>query len=82
MTFARARAALFAILSLFVLTMAADAQAQPAAAPTTQINVALLPPPAQAAPAFDVQKATNAYLAEVKGAARAKSDAYFEGGYW
>ena len=32
--------------------------------------------------AFDVELATQAYMATLKGAARAKSDAYFEGGYW
>ncbi len=31
---------------------------------------------------FDPVAATNAYLATVNGAARARSDAYFEGGYW
>lgn len=31
---------------------------------------------------FDPEAATQAYLATLKGAARAKSDAYFEGGYW
>jgi len=31
---------------------------------------------------FDPQAATDAYLASIKGAAREKSDAYFEGGYW
>jgi STE24 endopeptidase len=31
---------------------------------------------------FDPDAATQAYLATLKGAARAKSDAYFEGGYW
>jgi STE24 endopeptidase len=35
-----------------------------------------------AAAAFDPEAATQAYLATLKGAARAKSDAYFEGGYW
>ena len=35
-----------------------------------------------AAPAFDAETATRAYLATLDGAARAKSDAYFEGGYW
>ena len=34
------------------------------------------------AAAFDPEAATQAYLATLKGAARAKSDAYFEGGYW
>lgn len=31
---------------------------------------------------FDVDAATNAYMAELSPAQRAKSDAYFEGGYW
>lgn len=31
---------------------------------------------------FDAEAATRAYLATLQGAARAKSDAYFEGGYW
>ena len=35
-----------------------------------------------AAPPFDAEAATRAYLATLNGAARAKSDAYFEGGYW
>ena len=34
------------------------------------------------AAAFDVDAATRAYLATFNGAARARSDAYFEGGYW
>ena len=37
---------------------------------------------AATAPAFDAESATQAYLATLQGAARAKSDAYFEGGYW
>jgi STE24 endopeptidase len=32
--------------------------------------------------AFDPDLATQAYMATLNGAARAKSDAYFEGGYW
>jgi STE24 endopeptidase len=35
-----------------------------------------------AAGSFDVEAATRAYLTMVQGAARARSDAYFEGGYW
>lgn len=35
-----------------------------------------------AAAVFDPEAATRAYLATLQGAARAKSDAYFEGGYW
>ena len=37
---------------------------------------------ATTAAAFDPEAATQAYLATLKGTARAKSDAYFEGGYW
>ena len=37
---------------------------------------------AAAATPFDPEIATRAYLATLSGAARAKSDAYFEGGYW
>ncbi|MCT2557971.1 M48 family metallopeptidase [Tsuneonella sp. YG55] len=37
---------------------------------------------AAANPGFDVETATRAYLDTLQGAARAKSDAYFEGGYW
>ncbi|HEX2762491.1 MAG TPA: M48 family metallopeptidase [Allosphingosinicella sp.] len=38
---------------------------------------------AAAAPAqFDPQAATRAYLETLQGAARDRSDAYFEGGYW
>jgi STE24 endopeptidase len=33
-------------------------------------------------PGFDVDAATRAYLDTLQGAARANSDAYFEGGYW
>ncbi len=33
-------------------------------------------------PGFDVEAATRAYLDTLQGAARAKSDAYFQGGYW
>lgn len=37
---------------------------------------------ATAVPAFDAEAATRAYLDTLSGAARARSDAYFEGGYW
>lgn len=47
------------------------------------LGVALVAAPALAkTPAFDVDAATQAYMATLSGAARAKSDAYFEGGYW
>jgi STE24 endopeptidase len=37
---------------------------------------------AAAASAFDVKTAVDAYLAKVPAEQRARSDAYFEGGYW
>jgi STE24 endopeptidase len=37
---------------------------------------------AAAPAAFDPEAATRAYLDTLQGAARARSDAYFEGGYW
>ena len=45
---------------------------------------AVLNVPAAAQPSahFDAGAATNAWLATVPAAARAASDAYFEGGYW
>ncbi|HVZ90789.1 MAG TPA: M48 family metallopeptidase [Rhizomicrobium sp.] len=59
---------------------AAVAQTGPAAAPTATVDIHSLPPTATAS--FDPDKATNAYLAQIKGEARQKSDSYFEGGYW
>jgi STE24 endopeptidase len=42
----------------------------------------IVPEAAKAGPAFDVDRATDAYLAVLSDAQREKSDAYFEGGYW
>ncbi len=79
--------ALFAaclVLCLAVLGPSAWAQSDLRAAPLSPVSVQQLPmsvhvpaPPAK----LDPLKATNAYLARVHGAARANSDAYFEGGY-
>src|SRR6266568_3259446 len=52
---------------------------QPATAMPSMIKV---PPEAEASPNFNAETATNAYLAEMPAESRAKSDAYFEGGYW
>jgi STE24 endopeptidase len=56
-------------------------QAGPAAAPVTIVQSHALPPIGTPVK-FDPVKATNAYLARVSGAAKARSDSYFEGGYW
>ena len=53
--------------------------AKPATAMPDEIPVPLA---AQPSAHFDAQAATDAYLAEIPAGARAKSDAYFEGGYW
>lgn len=39
-------------------------------------------PAASSGPAFDVKAATDAYLAKIPPDKKARSDAYFEGGYW
>lgn len=54
------------------------------AAPTSSAAVAAVPPASAVptGPAFDVKAATDAYLAAVPPDKKARSDAYFEGGYW
>ena len=49
--------------------------------PLAALALAALPTAAHAA-GFDVETATRAWLDTLQGPARAKSDAYFEGGYW
>jgi STE24 endopeptidase len=45
-------------------------------------SVIQVPAEAQASPHFDATAATNAYLAQIPADRTARSDAYFEGGYW
>jgi STE24 endopeptidase len=45
-------------------------------------SVTTVPAAAQASPNFDVEAATEAYLAQIPAESKARSDAYFEGGYW
>ena len=45
-------------------------------------SVIQVPAEAQPSPNFNTEAATNAYLAQIPADARARSDAYFEGGYW
>jgi STE24 endopeptidase len=59
-------------LVLLALTGAALAQAPPASPAS----------PAGGAARFDAQAATDAYMATLSPEKRARSDAYFEGGYW
>jgi STE24 endopeptidase len=77
-----------AALGLLLLAgtgIAARAQApSPAAPAAAAASPAPLAIPAAAAggPGFDPQAATEAYLATLSPEKRARSDAYFEGGYW
>ena len=45
-------------------------------------SVTTVPPEAQASPNFNVEAATDAYMARLPASSKARSDAYFEGGYW
>src|ERR1700691_884950 len=75
-------AATFSRLILFCLTFfAASALAQPPG-PNEMPSVIQVPTQAQPSSHFDATAATNAYLAQIPADKRARSDAYFEGGYW
>jgi STE24 endopeptidase len=70
-----------AVLSLFVC-LSAFAKGSDALANSQMPSVVTVPAAAQPSAHFDPDAATEAYLAEIPPAARARSDAYFEGGYW
>src|SRR5271157_234613 len=61
--------------------LATSARAQPPAA-NQMPSVIRVPAEAQPSPHFDATAATNAYLAQIPPDKTARSDAYFEGGYW
>ena len=72
-----------ALISLLFLPFFVIAQPTPGQRPATATpDVIPIPPEAKASPDFNVDAATNAYLAQMPAESRAKSDAYFEGGYW
>ncbi len=48
----------------------------------TLILLSLVPMVASAQQAFDVAAATDAYMGQLSSEQKARSDAYFEGGYW
>lgn len=59
------------------------AQKAPAPVPRPAASAAQTSPPTGApAPAFDPEAATEAYMAHLSPEQKARSDAYFEGGYW
>jgi STE24 endopeptidase len=57
-----------------------SAGAQPALQPT--VDITQVPAAAQPSANFNAEAATEAYMAMIPPAATARSDAYFEGGYW
>jgi STE24 endopeptidase len=78
------RAGLF-VLVCFLIAGAVLAQQSSGAGqkPGTEMpSVTTVPTEAQPSDHFNAEAATNAYLVQIPASARAKSDAYFEGGYW
>src|SRR6202142_1079944 len=72
----------FCCLIFFCATFCTTtALAQPPAA-NEMPSVIQVPPQAQPSSNFDATAATNAYLAQIPADKTARSDAYFEGGYW
>jgi STE24 endopeptidase len=70
----------FVFLALLVAVSPLGVHAQPAIQPTADITK--VPAAAQPSSTFDADAATEAYMAMIPPAAKARSDAYFEGGYW
>src|SRR5947209_9716354 len=69
----------WAYCAVLVMAFAFTLTAQtPAAGKTTLV----IPAGAQAGPNFNVETATRAYLNTMSPEKKARSDAYFEGGYW
>ena len=71
----------FCCLIFFCATLATTVLAEPPAA-NQMPSIIQVPPEAQPSPHFDITAATNAYLAQIPADKTARSDAYFEGGYW
>lgn len=67
-------------LVLFAVFSLGSAQAQPAIQPA--VDITQVPAAAQPSAHFNADAATEAYMAMIPPAATARSNAYFEGGYW
>ena len=74
-------AALSIVLAIAAIALAAG-RASAQAASSSSEPALMIPAGAQASPSFDAKRATEAYLATVPPDQKARSDAYFEGGYW
>ena len=66
------------VLTILLFSVLAYGQTGAPSAPSTAAPVGQ----AAAGTAFDVRAAVDTYLAKMPPAQRARSDAYFEGGYW
>src|ERR1700722_2785428 len=75
------RSVLRAAFCCLIFFCAASAPAQPPG-PNEMPSVIHVPPEAQPSAHFDALAATDAYLAQIPADKTARSDAYFEGGYW
>jgi STE24 endopeptidase len=67
---------------VFVLLLVVCAASAQTTAPAAQPDITKVPQAAQPSDRFDVDAATDAYLELMPASAKARSDAYFEGGYW
>jgi len=74
-------AALSIVLAISAIALGAG-RASAQAASSSSEPALMIPAGAQASPSFDAERATDAYLATVPPDQKARSDAYFEGGYW
>ena len=73
--------ALAALLALASPSGLADPAAESAEPLEAQVEL-VVPEGAAAGPGFDVERATTAWVETLSPEKRARSDAYFEGGYW
>jgi len=73
---------LFALFTLLCLVAVARAQQNVDLSQSQMPSVVTVPPEAQPSDHFSADAATEAYLSQIPASARARSDAYFVGGYW
>jgi STE24 endopeptidase len=73
---------LFALALCVAVSSSASAQQKNSLSDSQMPSVITVPPEAQPSDHFSAEAATDAYLAQIPSTARARSDVYFEGGYW
>ena len=78
----RARPFCATLAFLLITVCCGVAQPAPSSNPNEMPSITDIPAAAQPSGHFDVDAATEAYLAKISASATARSDAYFEGGYW